>query len=257
MVIIGKRIHSTDISDVEMEIKGIKRKIDRLSNKIYQELLGAEAAFLYDQLTLNILKEPQQMSFLDWVIHELNLKIQIAEKNSVPNSFNFNVYVYVMAYGEYSYLKIICPNEKLLKAFDGLEDYSLSESECSDKNNKKSQEWQELHKIYENTAVLSLNLTAMLNPDKDKIKIPSKAERCQQQARHDMTNHYLKQISNGESIPPYLIMRCMDEAMKLIIKPETKSELRRREMQLEQILVEDKDIFAKLFPDIENEQSPK
>ena len=29
MVIIGKRIHSTDISDVEMEIKEIKRKIDR------------------------------------------------------------------------------------------------------------------------------------------------------------------------------------------------------------------------------------
>ena len=49
----------------------------------------------------------------------------------------------------------------------------------------------------------------------------------------------------------------MDEAMKLIIKPETKSELRRREMQLEQILVEDKDIFAKLFPDIEKEQSSK
>lgn len=166
MVIIGKRIHSTDISDVEMEIKEIKRKIDRLSNKIYQELLGAEAAFLYDQLSLNILKEPQQMSFLDWVIHELNLKIQIAEKNSVPNLFNFNVYVYVMTYGEYSYLKIIYPNEKLLKAFDGLEDYSLSESECSDKNNKKNQEWQELHKIYENAAVLSLNLTAMLNPDK-------------------------------------------------------------------------------------------
>lgn len=51
-----------------------KRKIDRLSNKIYQELLGAEAAFLYDQLSLNILKEPQQMSFLDWVIHEAEPK---------------------------------------------------------------------------------------------------------------------------------------------------------------------------------------
>ena len=142
MVIIGKRIHSTDISDVEMEIKEIKRKIDRLSNKIYQELLGAEAAFLYDQLSLNILKEPQQMSFLDWVIHELNLKIQIAEKNSVPNLFNFNVYVYVMTYGEYRYIKIICPIEILLKAFDGLEDSGISESECSYQNNKNNKEWE-------------------------------------------------------------------------------------------------------------------
>ena len=81
MIITGYRIHSTDMTVVEKEIQNAKRRLDKISDQIYQELLGKEAGFLYDQMSLNVLKQPEGISFLEWTIRELDLKIKIAQKN--------------------------------------------------------------------------------------------------------------------------------------------------------------------------------
>lgn len=250
MVITGYRIHTTSIPDIDMEVKKIKRKIDKFANQEYQKLLGKEAAFLYDQMALNVLKRPD-IPFLDWVIHELNLKIQIAERQGIASPYNLNVFAQIMTYEDYSYIKAICPNQKLLKAFERLEPYHLSETECEDKQNRKTGIWQTLHKAYEKEAVLSLNLTPAPLPDAKSIVYPSKSERCKEQARHDMTNHYLKQISGGEPIPPHLLMRYLDMAMELLFTDEAKEELKKRELNLMKILPDESEISKALFPDEE------
>ena len=130
MIITGYRIHSTDMTVVEKEIQNAKRRLDKISDQIYQELLGKEAGFLYDQMSLNVLKQPEGISFLEWTIRELDLKIKIAQKNGAATDYNFNVFVFCMSLDGYAYLRVTCPNKKLLKCFNKLEEYHLSSVEC-------------------------------------------------------------------------------------------------------------------------------
>ncbi len=247
MVITGYRIPSTDIPSVEKEIQIAKRKLDKISNQIYQDLLGKEAAFLYDQMSLNIIKQPEGMSFLDWVIGELNLKIQIAQKNNAATDYNFTTFVFCMSLDGYTYLRVSCANKKLLKSFSRLEEYHLDVTECKDPNNKKNQVWQKLCGLYSDTSVFTVNLSATLKPEKDKIRINPKKERCELQARHDLLNRYLSQISGGGSIPPHLLMPCMDMAMEMLLSDDGQAELHEESLRLQQIFQSEEEILKYLF----------
>ena len=56
MVIDGFKIGSADISDVEMELDRAGKVLAGITDRIYHRLLGKEAAFLYDRVSLNILQ---------------------------------------------------------------------------------------------------------------------------------------------------------------------------------------------------------
>lgn len=258
MVITGYRIHSTDIPSVEKEIQTAKKRLNKISNQIYQDLLGREAAFLYDQMSLNVIKQPEGVSFLDWVINELNLKIQIAQKNNAATDYNFNTFVFCMTLGEYTYLRVTCPNKKLLKGFSQLEEYHLDVSECKDQNNKKNQVWQKLCGMYSDSSVFTINLSASPKPEKDKIRIEPKKKRCETQARHDLLNRYLTQISGGGNIPPHLLMPCMDMALGMLLSDDAKIELNEQSLRLQQILQPEDVILKYLFPEDlpEKEEKP-
>ena len=62
MTIIGYCIPTTDILEVEAELDRVKRRIDKIGSSCYQKLFGYEAAFLYDQMALNVLKKPDSMT---------------------------------------------------------------------------------------------------------------------------------------------------------------------------------------------------
>ena len=248
MIITGYRIHSTDMTVVEKEIQNAKRRLDKISDQIYQELLGKEAGFLYDQMSLNVLKQPEGISFLEWTIRELDLKIKIAQKNGAATDYNFNVFVFCMSLDGYIYLRVTCPNKKLLKCFNKLEEYHLSAVECQDQRNKKNQVWQKLCGTYNNTSVFTLNLTSEPVPDQDKIQIQAKKLRCESQARHDLMNRYLTQVTGGGNIPPYLLMPCMDTALEMLVSEEAKTELKEQKLKLQQILQDETTIKNALFP---------
>ena len=50
MVITGYRIKSQNIGDVMMELDVVKKRLKKMVNKNYHELLGEEIAFLVDNL---------------------------------------------------------------------------------------------------------------------------------------------------------------------------------------------------------------
>lgn len=253
MTIIGYCIPTTDILEVEAELDRVKRRIDKIGSSCYQKLFGYEAAFLYDQMALNVLKKPDSMSFIDWVTSELKFRIRISQQNAIPNKYNLNVFIYVMEEEGKTYLKVICPNEELRKGFKNLEDYSLTEEESKDKNNGKNVFWTRLQKKYENKPVLSLNLTPSPEPVKGKIVFPSLGERCSTLARHDLTNYYLKAMAGNGNIPPYMMMPLMDESLLLLSSDYSKTDLRNRELQLKNILPNEDEILKLLYPEYQEE----
>lgn len=249
MEITGYCIPTTEISKVEEELAKIKRKIDKLASSSYQQLFGEQAAFLYDQMALNVLKLPDNRTFFEWVKAELEMRIHFSQQNAIPNDFNMNVFIYVMEENEKTYLKVLCSNRKLIKAFKHLEEYSLNTEESKDEKNGKNIFWTCLQRKYENRPILSLNLTPSPEPIKKEIVLPTHKQRCETIARHDVTNCYLRLLAGNNSIPPYMMMPLLDEALTLLMNEHVKPELKNKEMQLANILPKGEEILKLLYPE--------
>ena len=237
MIITGYRIKSTDFGEIEAKIDAVRKEVKQLTENIYYKKLAEEIAFLCDSVALNILQRSENESIFNSAVGNVNQMIRTVSMTGAPVNYNTQVYAHVMSYKGYTYLKVICPNRQLIKAFKNLESYSLSESDCEDKNNEKNIIWQKLHGLYEKREPMSLNLThEVLNPDHKKLVYPTVAERCAVHARHNVENRLLNQIAGGEQIAPYRLMPFLDTAIAALDKSDVKSELYKKTQELMQIL---------------------
>ena len=222
MVVTGYRINTTNMGEIYEKLAKVKDKLRTIANREYHRLLGKEIAFLVDQISTNALQRDENVRIIDAAIDNLNKRIGIAETRNVESEYNMSVFAHVLTDGEYTYLKVICLNDKLLASFKGLEDYSLTEIECQDKRNAKTIKWNELHKKFVEmepcAIVLSQNI---IKYDKELIKYPEKMERAETMARHTVLNRILAQISGGEQIPPMRIMEYMEEAVTIYSNSKT------------------------------------
>ena len=239
MVITGYRIHSTDFSDIELEINRIRHKLRKVITKTYHKKLGEEIAFLCDNVALGILQRDPNESIYDSARRNLDHKLKVAALTGAENEYNLQVYAHVMTKGEYTYLQVICPNVNLLTAFKGLEFYSLNEEEAKDRHNAKTEIWVSLQKEYEKNSPMQIQLSDNeIEADPESIVYPDINDRCNVCARHNILNRYLNQIAGGEQIPPFRLMEYMDTAMSMLLSKSGQAELTRKTMELKTILVD-------------------
>lgn len=244
MVVIGYKITGTDIQQTEIKIEECRQQLIKEAKKLYHQKLGEEIAFLCDSIALNILKKNENEVIFDCAVNNLEQMIRTGALTGIAAEYNFQVFVQIMNHEGNTYLKVICPNQKLLKAFRSLQPYSLDETEVQNPQNSKNIVWQKLHAIYKDRPPLTVNLTPQIKADKNRIIYPSLKERCIQQARYHMQNHILNQISGGREIPPFRMMGYLDEMIKILDTPEAKRDLEKKTQELTHIL-----------PDLENDDS--
>ena len=238
MIITGYRIHSTDLMDIEMEMNKVRASLKRITKRAYHTLLGEEVAFLADCVALNILKRNAGQSIYEAALDNLNGQVQKAEALSAPTKFNLSAYAQIMQMEGLTYVKVLAPNCRLHKAFSWLEPYSLTEAECRDEKNAKTITWKKLHDIYEKSEPISIRLTQTVDPAPEKLTYPSKKDRCETLARHNVMNHFLNIIAGGNQIPPALHMRYMDYAFEMLDTEEGISEIKRKTAELATILLD-------------------
>lgn len=244
MVIQGYRIKSTDICVIKAEIGKLYDAYQKIITKEYGKLLGEEIAFIADQIALNIFQRNPQISIYEQAIQNLNSQIQMAKLNGANSKYNFQVIIHVMPDTAYTYLDVICPNMNLFRIFKKLEEYSLTEEEYQDAENKKTITWNHLIKEATKIPPVSANFFFIPEVDKNSIKYPEKKERCETAARHNVTNRLLHQISGGQQIQPAFLMRFFDQAMEQLLLPETKKEIRQKTAELMGILSDMTDEFV-------------
>lgn len=238
MVITGYRIKSQNIGDVTMELDVVKKRLKKMVNKNYHELLGEEIAFLVDNISTNAIQRNPDTTIYDDAVQNLDFKINNAKKTAAPTKYNFFVHAHILPLGDYTYIKAVCPNRTYLKAFDKMEEYSVDEIELQDKNNKKTQTWNELHKLYGNSEPMIINLSQSVEIDRKEIVYPTKKQRAETLARHTITSQLLNQISAGQQIPPILLMPYLDLAFSMFEQAEVKTEYQNKVTQLLQIFTD-------------------
>lgn len=235
MVITGYRIDTMDLQEVMKVLDKVKKKISTITNRVYNELLGEEIAFINDNIILGSMQRGNGSTIFDDAVKNINYKMNLAKNSCAEVKYNFHIFAHIMPYENHTYIKVVSPNVILLGGFKGVEDFSLDEIECQDKANNKTIIWNKLHEIYGKTEPLVINLSATPEVDKEKIKYPTVKERAETRARHSLTNHLLNIIGGGQQIPPVLLMPYMDMAFEMMESQECQSEYRKKVQQLSQI----------------------
>ena len=149
---------------------------------------------------------------------------------------NLQVVMYVMPEDEYVYLNVKFYNPVFEKIFKHLEPYSLTEEEYADEDNAKRIQWERLNQKALKTPPMGISFFEIPEVVKGDIRYPEKGQRCMTEARHNVTNRLLNQMSGGQQIPPVLLMRFFDQAMDLLLLPETQWEIRQKQAELQAIL---------------------
>lgn len=236
MVVYGYRINGTNMDEVWNAIALVQKKMNKIASKIYHEQLGKEIAFLCDNVTLGVLNQENDISIYDSAVQILNQRIEASERANSSTLYNYNVFAHIIPYEDHTYIKVICANQKLLKAFHSLEEYNLSEAECKDPKNKKKITWDKICSICEKKEPFSINLSITnIPPVKEHIKYPSMVERAEMIARYNVQNHYLNEVAANSEIPPVRLMPFLDDMFELV--DQHKEEIIQKKMELLNILI--------------------
>lgn len=241
MVIIGYVLkNTTNLLDVDLVLNKISGKLKKIVDKEYGILLGEEIAIICDNIAMNVLQRNDNKPIVNVAMEHLDKRIQSAKRLGVATKHNLAVYVNVLCHEGDIYLKVLAPNEALLKAFHvkELKDVSISEAECKDEANAKKQLWETLHNLYKDTQPLSVNMTIVPEYNPENIVFEPVKVRAAKHARYAITSRLLNQVGGGEQIPAYLLMPYMDNALEILTTSDSvKYELNEKEMQLGQILL--------------------
>lgn len=237
MVLRGYRLRGTDLACMIQEIKKISMSVNKIRARTYAKLLGNEIAFLVDKVALNVYTRDPTVSIYACACNRIEEEIRVAQLQGLKTQYNLQVYGQVFTEADYTYFAISCMQNEFLKAFHRLEEYSVSEAEYEDPNNAKTKLWKSL---MEKTATpMTINFgNGIPQITKDQIVYPTKKERCRTEARHQVCNRILNQVSLGKQIPPECLMKNIDQMMEILLQEESQKEIAAKEKELMNILPE-------------------
>lgn len=89
MVITGYRIKSQNIGDVTMELDVVKKRLKKMVNKNYHELLGEEIAFLVDNISTNAIQRNPDTTIYDDAVQILISKSTMQRKQQHQQNIIF------------------------------------------------------------------------------------------------------------------------------------------------------------------------
>ena len=247
MVLRGYRLQGTDLTGITQEIKKISMSVNKIRARTYAKLLGNEIAFLVDKIALNVYTRDPTVSIYECACSRTEEEIRVAQLQGLKTPYNLQVYGQVFTEADYTYFAISCMQNEFLKAFHRLEEYSVSESEYEDPNNSKTKLWKSL---MEKTATpMTINFgNGIPQIAKDQIVYPTKKERCRTEARHQVCNRILNQVSFGKQIPPECLMKNIDQMMKILLQEESQKEIAAKEKDPEKVRQANEFAAALLMP---------
>jgi len=249
MVIQGYVLDTLDLAEIDGKIRDIRRKIKKEADRLYARLLGREIAFLCDKVSQNILTKDPNIPIYDSALDNLQKMISTAESNGLANDYNFSIFSHVIPFEGKTYLRVISQNKSLLKAFKGLEEYSLDEREADDIKNAKTQTWNKIMGLFKNNEPPVVALSPELGCKPEDVIYPSLCERAEEVARENILSAYVNMVSGGRQIPPFLTVRYFNMALELLLTESGQQELRTRKMTLMTQLIDlqkdDKAVFIK------------
>lgn len=239
ILIKGFKIPTTDMQVIEDALNELQKKAINRGRSLYAKLLSVEIETVVDDISLNVIKRPDNMSIYDYAKSELDRKIAWATANNAITVYNFNVTAAVFIYQSNTYIKLGVRNktlEKEIRHLSNAEDFNVFDSE-SNENKEIEAVWNEIAKIYTNgynPLVRTLYPCGPIEAEWENIKkkFSSREERANVRVRHRITANVLNLIGMGQQIPSHKLFPYIDEALEMLSNPNVQEDCEQLKIQI-------------------------
>ena len=229
------KLESQEVEHIEVVLNEMRVKVKKRATREYIELLAKEVQSLVDDIALNMINRPNNVSLFSAAQDILNSKIAFASSRNLPTKYNFEVSVHVMFYEGNTYFKLNAANDlysKEIGRINGLICFHCKEG------SDFQQTWLKIAERYsDGTNPLGVNLSARFEAVKpEQLKFDSPKKRAKLRARYQYTNRCLSMLACGKEIPNYKLMEYLDEALEKLSDDSSLSYLNNAEKELRSIL---------------------
>ena len=241
----GFRVPKVSLNKAETILNEIKKRVNVLANKRYNELLSREIESTVDNIVLGNIPQPKEQSIFDASVESLNKKIASATARRDNTEYNLSCSANLLLYENDTYVEICALNEmydKVYEDIEGIEDFSVvDDGSLIPAADPKYEVWKDIIAKYKHETVFTMRLypvSGMKKPEFSDLHFNSVEVRSEVSARHFIANVLLGGYSCGEQIQPYQLMELMDYALMRSSDAALSSSLKSRKNELMRILPE-------------------
>lgn len=221
MLFYGYKLNGRTIKEIQSELKPCKEKIQEIGDHLYHELIGKEAAFLGDCITLNVMERNLEENYFLTALDNVNFWIRNYNIRRLYGDYNFSLYGYLFDYKNHTYLRVDFHNLAFKDAFNDFEEISISKMDYEIENGFQSDFWHYATEYVKKAEPLSINLSPNLDFKMKKIIMPSKEWRVAEWTRHQELNRILDSLRFDQNpIAPARLMYALDMAYATYIEKE-------------------------------------
>lgn len=242
-MITGFQLETQNAAAIELAISSILDAVTKQGTTHYHKLLSEEVQTLIDDISLNILQRPTDLSLLEVAKKELDAKIAYATGRLLPTRYNLYASVQIMLMDSQTYIKFQSSTplyKSALSKVKGLTSYSY-DSRGSTGQEERGETWNKLMEKYagQNAPACTVQLfpRGPIDVDPAMLKFDSPLQRARIIARHNLTNQLLGMYGSGKEIPPYKLMQYMDLALEDLTQQNIKREMQNMVAHLQTILI--------------------
>lgn len=227
---MGYKMAGMDPEHTEVVLHDMFNAVQRTAHREYRRLLTREIQRMTDEVVIGAVQRPD-ISLYDMSCRIMDSKITAASSRNQPTEYNLDAGVHVLFYQGDTYFKIDTANPIYDSAFGSIS--GIMPFHCEGDNQKT---WELIAAQYHDLAPLGVRMSPVIKPvDPSNMKFDPPSVRAAVIARHDVTNEYIRAVTNGE-IHDYEFMDNIDDALNHLTAPAQKSRIEDIEIQLRAVL---------------------
>lgn len=261
-MLFGYYINDTVIKNVENVLLSMKEKIVNAARENVKKQVGREITCITDDITLNRIPRPNNISILDMAKGMVLKRINFAKNTGCATEFNYLVYGCIMTYEDRTYIRLDTNNNIYINALHdvpGLCPFHIYESKL-DKTDSASHVkiWNEIRKKYENTGIcryvnfISSETELFDGQIYSDIVFESIRRRAEKLARHEAYSKLINMYAFNEQMPQFKMYEYFDWAIEHINSNIWKDSVDEDYLKLCDILIE---ITPEVFEMIPNSET--
>lgn len=222
MLFYGCKLKETNLADIRQELLPVKSKIQEIAEKEYKRLVGVEAAFLGDAITLGAMERNPEVDYLSLAKERVDILLRNFRLKGIWGTYNFSVYGYFIPYKNHVYLRESFRNPIFKEAFDEFSDISISKDEFLKSDGFLAELWNTAVRESKKAQPLSIDLS----PDTDHIELenlsfPDRMHRVSVWARHQEINRTISELQlDGDPAARARTIQLVDEAFDMYLRKE-------------------------------------
>lgn len=259
MYLCGYYIDSTDSNYIENVLLKMKEIIIREARKRIKSQVSREVTCVFDDISLNRIQRPEDISILDMAKGMVMKRIRYAKKTGCATEYNYSVSACVMIYEDKTYIRMDAINNIYVEALqnvEGLIPFHVFENSLAlkkDNGGSHAEVWTKIKEKYEHNCMgryvnfIFSDSELYDGQSFTDLAFESVNERAEKLARHEICARLVGMYSCNDQVPAFKTWEYMDWSFERLENEVWQDAYCEILSELSEILIEiDTDLITKV-----------